>query len=75
MSSTLELSVLRHVRIADVAQIKALPELKIKTDEDVDLWHGTTGYHDYGLFLRRLNESVVGRFLPWDSPSPTKVSS
>ncbi|KAJ3476978.1 hypothetical protein NLI96_g10784 [Meripilus lineatus] len=73
MSTTLELPTVRHVPIADVLHLQH-PELKIKTDEDVDRWRGSKGYQDYGLFLRRLNESVVGCPLPWNSPSPSKAT-
>ncbi|KAI9001484.1 hypothetical protein BD414DRAFT_474799 [Trametes punicea] len=46
--------------------------LRIKTDEDVELWKHTRGYQDYGLFLRRLAESVVGYELPYNDPEPDK---
>ena len=52
-----------------------VPTLRIKTDDDVRAWKLTRGYQDYGLFLRRLNESVVGHFLPWTSPAGYPVSS
>jgi serine/threonine-protein phosphatase 2A activator len=41
-----------------------LPTLKIHTDHDVDTWRDTNGYRDYALFLRRLNEAVVGNHIP-----------
>ncbi|KAM5544080.1 hypothetical protein V8D89_002266 [Ganoderma adspersum] len=47
-----------------------VPALRIKTDDDVRAWKLTRGYQDYGLFLRRLAESVVGRMLPHDVPNP-----
>ena len=50
-----------------------VPALRIKTDEDVRAWKLTRGYQDYGLFLRRLAESVVGRMLPHDVPTPDQV--
>lgn len=50
-----------------------VPALRIKTDEDVRAWTLTRGYQDYGLFLRRLAESVVGRMLPHDVPTPDQV--
>ncbi len=50
-----------------------VPTLRIKTDEDVRAWKLTRGYQDYGLFLRRLSESVVGRMLPCDVPDPDQV--
>ncbi|KAI0363857.1 Phosphotyrosyl phosphatase activator [Pilatotrama ljubarskyi] len=49
------------------------PVLRIKTDEDVELWKRTRGYQDYGLFLRRLAESVVGYQLPYEDPQPDKA--
>ena len=70
-------SVLLPLRHADVASVPNLPVLsqKIRTEEDVYAWRRTRGYGDYGLFLRRLNESVVGYFLPWTSPTTYPVSS
>lgn len=50
-----------------------VPTLRIKTDDDVRAWKLTRGYQDYGLFLRRLAESVVGRMLPHDVPNPDQV--
>ena len=50
-----------------------VPALRIKTDEDVRAWTLTRGYQDYGLFLRRLASSVVGRMLPHDVPTPDQV--
>ncbi|KAI0791204.1 Phosphotyrosyl phosphatase activator [Abortiporus biennis] len=70
-----ELLPLRHIPISEVAQMNSLPTTKIKTDEDVELWKTTRSYEDYGIFLRRLNESVVGHFLPWTSPSLCKATA
>lgn len=64
---------LRHVSVGSVATL-AVPNQKIKTEGDVELWRLTRGYADYALFLRRLNEAVVGCFLPWPSPSRYPVS-
>ena len=50
-----------------------VPVLRIRTDEDVLAWKRTRGYQDYGLFLRRLAESVVGCMLPHDVPNPDQV--
>ena len=63
------------LRAIPVATLRAddAPVLRIKTDDDVDAWKQTRGYQDYGLFLRRLAESVVGRTLPHDVPSPDQV--
>jgi serine/threonine-protein phosphatase 2A activator len=54
---------LRSVALDSVPSL-SLPTLKIHTDNDVEKWKKTHGYHDYALFLRRLNESVVGHYLP-----------
>ncbi|TBU42796.1 Phosphotyrosyl phosphatase activator [Dichomitus squalens] len=64
--------------VASLPQLRAItvesldpadvPLLRIKTDEDVQLWKFTRGYQDYGLFLRRLAESVVGFNLPHPAP-------
>ena len=40
------------------------PQNRIRTEDDVLVWKTTKGYQNYLLFLRRLNESVVGRVLP-----------
>ncbi|KAI0077814.1 Phosphotyrosyl phosphatase activator [Panus rudis PR-1116 ss-1] len=69
-----ELPSLRHITIAEVAAMQSLPSRKIRTDEDVELWKTTRGYQDYGLFLRRLNESVVGHFLPYEPPTTTQAT-
>lgn len=68
------MSPLRLVPVGSVAAL-AVPNQKIKTEGDVELWRLTRGYADYALFLRRLNEAVVGYFLPWSSPSRYPVSS
>ena len=64
---------LRHVTVTSVATLP-VPNQKIKTEEDVELWRLTAGYADYGLFLRHLNEAVVGCCLPWSSPRTYPVS-
>lgn len=64
---------LRYIPPSELDKLP-LPSRKIKTEEDVHAWKLTTGYQDYGLFLRRLNESVVGHFLPWSSPVTYPVS-
>jgi serine/threonine-protein phosphatase 2A activator len=66
---------LRLVKISELSSFQEPPAAKIRSDEDVELWKTTQGYHDYGLFLRRLNEAVVGCQLPWISPSPSHVST
>ncbi|KAG9047036.1 Serine/threonine-protein phosphatase 2A activator 1 [Tulasnella sp. UAMH 9824] len=42
------------------------PGKRIFTDTDVDLWKTTQGYLDYGLFIRRLSEAVIGHYLPYN---------
>lgn len=55
---------LRPLRQVELPIRQALPELKIQSDQDVELWKSTRGYADYLLFLHRLSESVVGYILP-----------
>lgn len=52
---------------------EALPRTLIRSDSDVQEWRLTQSYRDYTLFLQRLNEAVVGRFLPWEGPEPSEV--
>jgi len=59
----MDLPPLREITSFD--NIGPLPSLVIKNDQDVEIWTNTTCYHEYDLFLRRLNESVVGFFLPY----------
>ncbi|TFK34526.1 hypothetical protein BDQ12DRAFT_636215 [Crucibulum laeve] len=56
---------LRRVSLDQVSQLESLPQTRIRTDDDVKKWETTQSYKDYVIFLRRLNESVVGHFLPW----------
>ncbi|KAF9522834.1 hypothetical protein CPB83DRAFT_863876 [Crepidotus variabilis] len=56
---------LREIDLVSLSKSLDFPSLKIKTDEDVEAWKSTPSYQDLGLFLRRLNESVVGYDLPW----------
>ena len=67
MAAVPELPPLRAVDIQEVVKYD-LPVTKIRTDEDVGYWKTTRGYQDFGLFLRRLNESVVGYNLPYAEP-------
>ncbi|KAI0763321.1 hypothetical protein BD413DRAFT_583769 [Trametes elegans] len=60
-----QLPALREVSVSSLHKAEP-PTLRIKTDEDVELWKHTRGYQDYGLFLRRLAESVVGYELPYN---------
>ena len=71
-SATRSIPPLREIPVSTLASV-APPVLRIKTDEDVELWKHTRGYQDYGLFLRRLAESVVGYELPYSDPNPDKV--
>ncbi|KAF5359497.1 hypothetical protein D9756_002901 [Leucocoprinus leucothites] len=55
-----QLPSLREISPLQFQDLGPLPSLLIKTDEDVERWTHTRSYYDYDLFLRRLNESVVG---------------
>lgn len=65
---------LREIPLAEVSSFKSPPSLKIRTDDDVEYWKTTQPYLDYGIFLRRLNESVVGFALPWEPENQSPVS-
>ncbi|OCH89595.1 Phosphotyrosyl phosphatase activator [Obba rivulosa] len=67
MAAATALPPLRRVSISELDPDQ-LPVPKIRTDADVEYWKTTQGYQDYGLFLRRLSEAVVGRFLPCPDP-------
>ena len=60
-----ELPLLRDISLSEVSSLPELPKTQIKTDEDLEHWKSMQSYQDYILFLRRLNESVVGTSLPW----------
>lgn len=60
---------LPRIAAVTLAEIQP-PSLRIRTDEDVELWKLTSGYKAYELFLRRLNESVVGYELPLQDDAP-----
>ncbi|KAG6829003.1 hypothetical protein H0H92_005980 [Tricholoma furcatifolium] len=62
---------LRRISYAEVPSLSSVG-LKIKTDNDVVAWKTKQSYQDYAIFLRRLNESVVGQFLPLTT-SPSKA--
>jgi len=68
-----QLPPLREIALPDVLN-KPPPTPKIKTEEDVELWKTTRSYSDLGLFLQRLNEAVVGHYLPFTPQSPSQVS-
>ncbi|KAF9448492.1 Phosphotyrosyl phosphatase activator [Macrolepiota fuliginosa MF-IS2] len=63
----LELSPLRQISPTQFRNLGSPPSLVIKSDEDVERWKNTLSYYDYDLFLRRLNESIVGLMLPWSA--------
>ncbi|CAA7265754.1 unnamed protein product [Cyclocybe aegerita] len=67
-----QLRELREVTIDDVARLHCLPSTKIRSESDLDYWKTTRSYADYLLFLRRLNESVVGFSLPWNPTRHTE---
>lgn len=64
---------LRQIAFSDLVDTTKSPEQKIRYEEDVAHWKRTMGYHDYQLFLRRLNESVVGYTVPRASDSDAAV--
>ncbi|OBZ72019.1 Serine/threonine-protein phosphatase 2A activator 1 [Grifola frondosa] len=68
-----DLPALRHISLSDLRPDDA-PTPKIRSDEDVEAWKFTRGYQDYGLFLRRLCESVVGYTLPFLDPSLSEAT-
>lgn len=68
-----QLPPLREIPLSDLLN-KATPVPKIKTEEDVELWKTTRSYSDLGLFLQRLNEAVVGHYLPFTPQSPSQVN-
>ena len=72
MSTRANIPSLRDIPLANVRTLET-PGLKIKTDHDVEIWRTTRSYQDYAIFLRRLNEAVSGKFLPWSPPNPSQV--
>lgn len=64
---------LRDISLSEVSSLPELPETQIKTDDDLERWKSMQSYRDYILFLRRLNESVVGTSLPWISEHRSQV--
>lgn len=63
---------LRQIPLTEVTHLP-LPTLKIQMDDDVGYWKTTRSFNDYRIFLRRLNESVVGCFLPWEPSRRSQV--
>jgi len=68
-----QLPPLREISLSDVLN-KVPPIPKIKTEEDVEFWKTTRSYSDLGLFLQRLNEAVVGYYLPFTPQSRSEVN-
>ena len=68
-----QLPPLRELPLSDLLS-KAPPIPKIKTEEDVEIWKTTRSYSDLGLFLQRLNQAVVGHYLPFTPQSPSQVN-
>ena len=68
-----ELPPLRDISLSKVSSLSELPKAQIKTDEDLEHWKSMQSYRDYILFLRRLNESVVGTSLPWNPEHHSQV--
>jgi len=64
---------LRAISLDNISLLGALPVARIKTDDDVERWKNKCCYHDYMIFLRRLNESVVGYYLPWNPEGHSQV--
>ncbi|KAF9456443.1 hypothetical protein BDZ94DRAFT_1292860 [Collybia nuda] len=63
---------LREISLLQVPKIEMLPKPRIKTDHDLEVWRKTRSYQDYSLFLRRLNEAVVGHYLPWNETTTSQ---
>lgn len=63
---------LRRVTLPEIHSIQ-LPTQKIFHEEDVEIWRRTQGFRDLIIFLRRLNEAVVGITIPWSSKFPSQV--
>ncbi|KAJ3787041.1 Phosphotyrosyl phosphatase activator [Lentinula aff. detonsa] len=63
------------LRGVSLSEIHALipPTQKIFSEEDVESWRDTQSYQDLNVFLRRLNEAVVGIHMPWSSESPSQA--
>ncbi|KAJ7771078.1 serine/threonine-protein phosphatase 2A activator 1 [Mycena maculata] len=67
-----QLAELREIPLSDVTALNP-PTLKIQTDEDVETWRRSRSYQDYAIFLRRLNESVVGRDISTTDSHPSEA--
>jgi serine/threonine-protein phosphatase 2A activator len=64
---------LREIAVSEVIGYEELPRPRIRIDHDIETWRKTRSYQDYTIFLRRLNEAVVGHYLPYESPCPSQV--
>ncbi|KAG6888007.1 hypothetical protein C0992_009920 [Termitomyces sp. T32_za158] len=73
MPEAVSLPQLRKIPFSALAKLGGVGP-KIRTDGDVLAWKTKQSYQDYALFLRRLNESVVGQFLPWTSSSSQAIT-
>jgi len=71
--ASMSLPLLRHISPENLEALKALPTVKIRTEADVEAWKQTQGYSDYSLFLRWLNESVVGYSLSRTNDNHSEV--
>ena len=63
---------LSQISLSSVSSLP-LPTLHIRTDADVEAWKCTTGYRDFGVWVRLLNESVVGVEMPWEEAGEVGV--
>lgn len=60
---------IRELRSVSIEELRTMepPAPRIKLDEDMENWKQSQSFLDYGIFLYRLNESVVGHTLPHSS--------
>ncbi|KAK0494120.1 hypothetical protein EDD18DRAFT_382971 [Armillaria luteobubalina] len=63
---------LRSIQLSEIPNLEPSTQ-KIQSDEAVEAWKATRGYEDYSLYLRRLNEAVVGYSLPWESSNASQA--
>ncbi|KAJ4467737.1 hypothetical protein C8J55DRAFT_525722 [Lentinula edodes] len=63
---------LRRIILPEIHSLQ-LPTKKIFDEEDVEIWRRTQGFRDLIIFLRRLNEAVVGITIPWSSKFPSQA--
>ena len=63
---------LRSIQLSEIPNLEH-PTQKIQSDEAVEAWKATRGYEDYSLYLRRLNEAVVGYSFPWESSNASQA--